>query len=284
MSRTPTAKKSATKSAKKAGAKTAQKAVKKTPIAPTSAESPAPRSLPNANMIMVGALVLGGIAGAVTANLQSSTTPKGFDASVESYIRDNPQTVLNILREASVRADQDAKKQAINLVRADDGKTIFGNPDGDVTIYEFSDYNCGYCKRSYADLLRAVEVDGNIRVVVKELPILSQTSLDAAMVSLAAAEFGKYPEVHDALMTLQGRINNTVLDEIIASVGLDKTDVTNFIARPESQAIIEKNRELAGILQVNGTPAFVIGNEFAPGAISFDDIMGLVKRAREEKS
>ena len=279
MSSTPTAKKTAKKSAKKAAKKTPMPASTETAAAHSTA-----KAVPNTNMILVGALVLGGIAGSVTASLQSSNTPQNVDALVESFIRDNPQTVLDILMEASFQADQDAKKQAINLVRADDGKTIFGNPDGDVTIYEFSDYNCGYCKRSYADLLRAIEADGNIRVVVKEHPILAQTSLDAAMVSLAAAEFGKYPEVHDALMTLQGPISEAALDEIIANAGLDKNDVTDFIARPEAQAIIAKNRELVGILQVTGTPAFVIGNEFVPGAISFNDIMGLVKRAREEKS
>ena len=284
MSRTPTAKKIAKKSAKKASAKTAQTAVPKTPVVPTASKNAAQGSTPSANLVMVGALVLGGIAGAVTANLQSSNTPQDIGASVESFIRDNPQTVLDILRDASIQASEDAKTQAINLVRTDDGKTIFGNPDGDVTIYEFSDYNCGYCKRSYADLMRAVEADGNIRVVVKELPILAQTSLDAAMVALAAAEFGKYPAVHDALMTLQGPISTATLDEIIANVGLDKAEVTDFIARPETQAMIEKNRELATALQVSGTPAFVIGNEFAPGAISFSDIMGLVERAREEKS
>ena len=279
MSSTPTAKKTAKKSAKKAAKKTPMPASTETAAAHSTA-----KAVPNTNMILVGALVLGGIAGSVTASLQSSNTPQNLDASVESFIRDNPKTVLDILMEASFQADQDAKKQAINLVRADDGKTIFGNPDGDVTIYEFSDYNCGYCKRSYADLLRAIEADGNIRVVVKEHPILAQTSLDAAMVSLAAAEFGKYPEVHDALMTLQGPISEAALDEIIANAGLDKNDVTDFIAHPEAQAIIAKNRELVGILQVTGTPAFVIGNEFVPGAISFNDIMGLVKRAREEKS
>ena len=284
MSRTPTAKRIAKKSAKKASAKTAQTAVSKTPVVPTASKNAAQGSTPSANLIMVGALVLGGIAGAVTANLQSSNTPQDIGASVESFIRDNPQTVLDILRDASIQAREDAKTQAINLVRTDDGKTIFGNPDGDVTIYEFSDYNCGYCKRSYADLMRAVEADGNIRVVVKELPILAQTSLDAAMVALAAAEFGKYPAVHDALMTLQGPISTATLDEIIANVGLDKAEVTDFIARPETQAMIEKNRELATALKVSGTPAFVIGNEFAPGAISFSDIMGMVERAREEKS
>lgn len=272
--------------AKKASAKKtpAQKTPAKKTLAkkatPTvSAESDQQSSSPKMIGLAVVALLAGGILGSVLSN---SNAPSGdLDAQMEAYIRANPELILTVVRDYSMNKERESFTQAMNMVKADDGQTVFGNPDGDVTIYEFSDYNCGYCKRVFADLQALVEEDGNIRVVVKEFPILSQSSVDAALVSLAAAELGQYGEVHRALMEWQGPLNSDVISQVITDLGLDAEAIKAKIESGDYNTIIANNRGLAETMQITGTPAFIIGDEFAPGAISIENMREMVKKARE---
>ena len=269
---------------KKASAKKAATKAKKAP-ASTAAPSPAPAQsaskTPMLIPMMLGAILIGVVLGMTFNSGSTSMTDDQFNAKVDAYMKANAGGVIETLNN-HIRDQANAEKQqAINLVKANDGKTTFGNPDGDVTIYKFSDYNCGYCKRAFNDVMGALEEDGNIRVVIKEFPILSASSTTAAQLSMAAAELGRYEEFHVALMRYQGPLGDEAFTQIIDELGMDMTKMGQIIAEGKIDATINENREMAQTLKVSGTPAFIIGNEIIPGYIPKEQILELVNTARK---
>ena len=265
---------------KKAAPKAAKAKAKASPasdLGNTSPKSKNPMLLP----LMLGAVLIGVVLGMTFNQGSSSLSDADFDAKVEAYIEANAGDVIDMLNN-HVREQANAEKQqALNLVKANDGKTILGNPDGDVTIYEFSDYNCGYCKRAFNDVMAALEQDGNIRFVIKEYPILSESSNVAAQLSMAAAEIGRFEEVHTALMNWQGPLNDEAFTQIMAELDIDMTELGQIIAKGEIDEKINETRSIAQAIQVTGTPGFVIGNEIIPGYIPADQILEFVRKARE---
>ncbi|NBV32116.1 MAG: DsbA family protein [Bacteroidetes bacterium] len=211
---------------------------------------------------------------------KSSTDADEINGMIRSYIADNPGFVLEVLTKYNQQQRDEARQQALNLVKVNDGKTIIGNPDGDVTIYEFSDYNCGYCKRVFADLMDLVREDGNIRLVIKEFPILAETSMQAAQISMAAAELGRFEEVHTALMQWPGRMDASAFSRILEDAGINPEEIQAEIEKGQINAMIAQTQAAADALDIGGTPAFVIGNEIAPGAISRSELAAMVARAR----
>ena len=125
---------------------------------------------------VAGVALIGGIGIGITQNNNSDAT----NQQIEEYIRNNPELIIEVLTQYSRDREKADQQQGINLVKSGNDLTVMGNPDGDVTIYEFSDYNCGYCKRSFASLMNVIKSDGNIRVVIKEFPILADSSVTAA--------------------------------------------------------------------------------------------------------
>ena len=230
-------------------------------------------------IMLAGALIAGITIGMVSTN-QNNTATDDVDSQIEAYIRANPGLILEVVRKYSTERAEQERQQAVNLVKLDDGKTILGNPDGDITIYEFSDYNCGYCKRAFNDVQDLIASDGNIRVVIKEFPILSETSKQAAEISMAAAELGKFEEIHTALMTWQGRLDDSVFDQIIGDAGLNRDEINAIIAKGEIEEKLNSIRQAAQAIQVSGTPGFVIGNAIIPGAISSQEMAQIVADER----
>ena len=230
-------------------------------------------------IMLAGALIAGITIGMVSTN-QNDTATDDVDSQIEAYIRANPGLILEVVRKYSTERAEQERQQAVNLVKLDDGKTILGNPDGDITIYEFSDYNCGYCKRAFNDVQDLIASDGNIRVVIKEFPILSETSKQAAEISMAAAELGKFEEIHTALMTWQGRLDDSVFDQIIGDAGLNRDEINAIIAKGEIEEKLNSIRQAAQAIQVSGTPGFVIGNAIIPGAISSQEMAQIVADER----
>jgi protein-disulfide isomerase len=265
--------------AKTAPETTKSTAVKKTPAENTPAETRRNRVfIP----LLLGGVLVGAVLGMIFSGGFSPVNNGSFNARVEAYIQENPDVVINALNAYVQRQDASAKQQAINLVSANDGKTVMGNPDGDVTIYEFSDYNCGYCKRVFSDVKAAIEEDGNIRLVIKEFPILAESSLVAARLSMAAAELGLFEEFHTALMTWQGALNEKAFSQIATDVGVDLNALAEIVAKGDIDDTIEENLALARQIQITGTPGFVIGNRIAPGYIPKDQILELVRDARNQ--
>ncbi|NQW10214.1 MAG: DsbA family protein [Alphaproteobacteria bacterium] len=188
--------------------------------------------------------------------------------------------------EARQQAEQQqAIREAMAAQRAalerDPGDPTIGNPDGDVTIVEFFDYQCGYCKSVMEPLMELVAKDGNIRLVLKEFPILGPASQVAARASLAAAKQGKYDVFHLDLMRLRGRLTEGAIYQVAREAGLDLDILKADMASPAIQAQIQKTYQLAQALQIQGTPAFTIGERLIPGAISQEQMVELVAKVRQ---
>lgn len=201
-------------------------------------------------------------------------------------ILENPQIVMDavqILREREDAAQEQAQLQAFKdnkeLLTSDANAPVLGNPDGDVTIVEFFDYNCGYCKRAMTAMKAVLAKDKNLRVVYREFPILSEGSVFAARAALASRAQGKYEEFHWALMAAQVADENTVM-QIAQSIGLDTDKLRQDMDAPEVTEHIETTREVAAALQFTGTPSFLIGDEIVGGFIPEETILEIIADQR----
>lgn len=158
---------------------------------------------------------------------------------------------------------------------------VLGNPKGDVTIVEFFDYQCPYCRKMHPDLIRLVAEDGNIRLVLKDWPILTQFSQVAAKLALAARFQGKYAETHAALMETSGRLDQDKIRAAAVKAGLDldKVDADVKTRGPEIAAVLARNAEQADALGLSGTPGLLVGPFKVPG-LRYEDLKKVVAEAR----
>ena len=179
-------------------------------------------------------------------------------------------------------------KRLINyrdLILNDPTSPIAGNPKGDVTIVEFLDYNCGYCKRVFKSLKQLIREDKNIYVIFKELPILSPESELAARAALATwrQDKAKYIDIHGEFMTLKGRLSEKRILDIVRNKGLDLVQLKKDMASKTLNKAIVENRRLAQKLNITGTPGFIIGNNIIPGAIELETFKKIISDIRKTK-
>jgi len=205
---------------------------------------------------------------------------------VREYLLANPNLILEVMRKLEQRqlaARESAFRDNLNEVRAnlfeDANSPVIGNPRGSTVIVEFSDYNCPYCKRMAPIVKRAIEKNKELKVILKEFPILGATSQYAAATALAAREQGKYAEVHFALIGFKGRLSNADIDRIALDAGLDMDKLKADMKMPQIKAAIDNNLNVAERLGIRGTPAFIAGDQLAPGAVSEDAFAALVEQA-----
>ncbi len=206
-----------------------------------------------------------------------------IEAIVRDYILKNPEIIPEAVEILQTRQ----KTAAIDEIRKDieapfAGAAFAGNPNGDVIVVEYSDFACPYCKQTTADITRVIKEDKNIKVVFRELPILSEASNDAALMALAAAKQGKYFAFHKTMFAT-GRPTPSTIENAAKEVGIDMAAARKFIATPEAQQEVQRNIEVARKLQFTGTPAFVVGNETAVGAVGYDGLKELIAKARGSK-
>ena len=242
---------------------------------------------PSVRRLSAAALLACALAAPAAAEPFSAEQKSALEALVRDYILRHPEIILESVAgmEARQKAGKDAAaaaalvehRQALERSAAD---PVLGNPDGDVTIVEFFDYQCGYCKTMTGPLMELVRDDGRIRLVLKEFPILGPESALAARASLAAGRQGKYEPFHMALMGLRGRLNEGAIWQVAAETGLDLERLRQDMASPEVNAVIEANYRLAQALGIEGTPAFAIGDALVPGAAPREHLAGLVQKAR----
>lgn len=202
-------------------------------------------------------------------------------------IRENPEIVLEAVQiiEERQQADQAvAAEQVLSAERValeqDPNAPVLGNPDGDVTVVEFFDYNCPYCRRVKPHMEALLAADPNVRVVYREWPILGEGSVFAARAALASRQQGKYEEFHWAMMEIKGRAEEATVIRVAEQVGLDIEQLRRDMDGPEIAEHIETSMRLSRALGFNGTPSFVIGDSLAPGLIEADQMIELVKQAR----
>lgn len=208
----------------------------------------------------------------------------------EEYLMKNGETILKSVEEfrtAEEAKSQQSAQENLKLYKdyfASKDLPSAGNPDGDITIVEFFDYNCGYCKRAFADLVKLMEEDKNIRVVFQEMPILSPVSKTMAEISHAAHLQGKYFDMHKALMAHNGGQSYEAFKAVAETIGLDMAKVETDTKSKETQDAIAKNMKTGQDLGIRGTPGFVIGDQIFPGYIGLDGLKDAVAKARAAKS
>jgi len=238
-----------------------------------------------ARLLAAAALLLGSAA-AVAA--QPAPVPReAIEQIIRDYLREHPEVVVEALRahEAKLRADEQTRVSRMLEARrqellADPEAPVGGNPAGDVTVVEFFDYRCGYCRGVAPTLRTLVQGDPRVRVVYKELPILGPDSLVASRMALAARAQGKYTVFHEALMAADGALTRAAALDVARTVGLDTDRLERDMAAPSISAALQRNLDLARALGLNGTPAFVVGTQIAPGALDLDALKRLVEEAR----
>jgi protein-disulfide isomerase len=192
---------------------------------------------------------------------------------VHNYLTKNPEILVEMTTELD-RRQQEEQAALQEKVISENADAIFrsplaysaGNPEGDVTVVEFFDYNCGFCRRALPDVVKLIDNDDKVRVVFKELPIFGDDSEDAAKAALAAGKQGKYFEMHQKLYSEPGKANKEKALKIAQELGLDVPQLEKDMASDEVQRALDEAKELAQKLGLQGTPLYLIGDRTIPGA------------------
>jgi protein-disulfide isomerase len=249
--------------------------------------------MPSFRLLAAALLALTIAAAPVSASAQSFTdTQRGdIEQIVKSYLIAHPEVLEEAMAELQKRqtAAETAKHEASIAQNADAifnsprGVTL-GNKDGDVTFVEFFDYNCGYCKRAMADMLDLMKNDSKLKVVLKEFPVLSEGSVEAARVAVAVRmqdpSGKKYLDFHQNLLGGRGQADKARAMAAAKDAGLDTARIEKDLASPEVRATIEENMKLAEEMGLNGTPSYVIGKQIVIGAVGLDSLKEKIGVAR----
>ncbi len=198
---------------------------------------------------------------------------------VHNYLMEHPE----ILRDMANKLEFDDKKREaesrVSTLQSKAGEifhdatdAVVGNPKGDVTLVEFFDYNCGWCKKSIVELKALVEKDKNVRIVMKEFPIFGEGSEYAARAALASVKQGKYWVFHQALLASESKVTIEVTDQIAAEIGLDVAKMKKDMEDPAITANIQRTQILAQTMLITGTPAFIIDDQVLPGYTPLDGL------------
>ena len=213
-----------------------------------------------------------------------------FDAAVRAYLLENPEVIMEAVavleqREAANQAAMDfALVEAYAEQIFNDGYSyVGGNLEGDITVVEFLDYRCGYCRRAHPEVEALIENDGNIRYIIKEFPILGEESMLAAQFAIAVKHIyglDAYKAVSDALMAYRGDISPASLERLALDFELDPAQIMPQMASDAVAAEIQDTRTLAGFLQITGTPTFVMHDEMLRGYVPLDGMRAIVADKR----
>jgi protein-disulfide isomerase len=237
------------------------------------------------------ALALCGAPPAASAQSFSDAQRGDIETIVKNYLIAHPEVLEEAMNELNKRqAAAEAEKHEASV--ATNAEAIFnsprgvvlGNKDGDVSFVEFFDYNCGYCKRAMADMLDLLKTDPKLKVVLKEFPVLSQGSVEAAQVAVAVRmqdpSGKKYLDFHQKLLGGRGPADKARAMAAAKEAGLDTARIEKDIASPEVKATIEENFKLAEAMGMNGTPSYVIGKQVVVGAVGLDGLKEKISLAR----
>ncbi len=245
----------------------------------------------SAAAMLCGTLTLSAQAFDVSA--MSDEERAAFGEEVRAYILENPGIIMEAY--ALYQQEQEAAQTATDAeMIAANAEAIFnapydvayGNPEGDIVMVEFSDYRCGYCKKAYPDVNALLEKDGNIKLIVKEFPILGDASVLAGRFALATkyvAGEDKYKEVHHALMAARADITEGYLRRLAGDFDIDADAVFAALESDEVNAELQANYELAQAMQISGTPSFVMEDMLLRGYVPYDAMVEIVAEVREAR-
>ena len=249
--------------------------------------------MPSFRLFLPALFALALCAAPPAASAQSfSDAQKGdIEAIIKNYLVSHPEVLEEAMAELTKRqAAEETQKHEASV--AENASTIFnsprgvvlGNKDGDVTFVEFFDYNCGYCKRAMADMLDLMKADPKLKVVLKEFPVLSPGSVEAAQVAVAVRmqdpSGKKYLDFHQKLLGGKGQADKARAMAAAKDVGVDMAKLEKDLASPEVRATLEENFKLAEDMGMNGTPSYVIGKQVVVGAIGLEGLKEKIGLAR----
>ncbi len=214
-----------------------------------------------------------------------------FRAEIRAYLLENPDVLVEAMEVLQGRQDSEAANRDLTLLR-DNADSIFkdptswvgGNPDGDITIVEFMDYRCGYCRKAHDEVAELITSDGNIRYILKEFPILGEQSLLSSQFALAVRKLygdDAYKTAHNTLIDLRGDATPEALARVASDLGHDPVAIAAEMQSPDIRAIIEANHALATTMDISGTPTFVIDGTMVRGYVPLDGMREIVAGQRK---
>jgi len=214
--------------------------------------------------------------------------PRKLNPMIESYLMDNPSILQRVSdklqQEVVAKRKEETRTQLAALkteIYDDPGHIVLGNPNGDVTLVEMFDYNCGYCRQALPDLATLLDEDPNLRVILKEFPILSQGSVEAARVAVQVSEAKvDYWTFHQTLFTSPGKVDKAVALKAASALGLNPITLEMGMNTPDVSGVIDKSYKIADELKITGTPTYIIGDEIIPGAVGIDQLRDRIANMR----
>ena len=240
-------------------------------------------------MLLLGA-ALPAVAQPAMSSPFSETDRAALHAEIRAYLLEHPEIVMEMIQllEEKQRVATEEGDRALIASNAaqifDDGFSwVGGNPEGSFTVVEFLDYQCGFCRKAQPELTEMIESDGDIRLIVKEMPILgpgSELAARAAVATLITRGPEAYATLHDRLMELKGEITDVSLDQALAEVGLDPAAIRPAMQDPEVDRRLAATRELAATLAISGTPTFVFDDRMVRGYLPLAQMRDLVGEVR----
>jgi len=235
-------------------------------------------------------VVVLGLTQTVSAAEMTEAERSAFRAEVRAYLLENPEVLVEAMTELQARKDaaDSAKDQALLTTYKtelfnDPNSYVGGNPNGDITIVEFTDYRCAYCRKAFSEIEELVKSDGNIRFVVKEYPILGEASVISTRFALAVLQLhgpDAYKAAHDGLITLRGEPDAATLSRLAEMLGLKAADILARMNAPEVDAVIAANANLGDKMGVSGTPTFVVQGQLLRGYVPLEQMKEIVAAER----
>lgn len=230
-------------------------------------------------------------AAAFDISAMSEAEREAFRAEIRAYLLDNPEVLTEAIEVLQTRQAEEAAMQDLNLVKANaddifnDGHSyVGGNPDGDITVVEFIDYRCGYCRKAHAEVAELIQSDGDIRYIVKEFPILGEQSVIAARFAIATLQVAgseAYAKVNAGFYeSFRGDVSIETLTAFADSFDIDAEPIIAHMDAPEVTKVIEENHLLAQRLQISGTPTFVMGEQMLRGYAPLNEMQAIVAGER----
>jgi protein-disulfide isomerase len=236
----------------------------------------------------------------VTAMMMTSTVAlaemteserEAFRAEVRAFLLEEPEVLVEAMEVLQGQQEQQAVQRDLQMLR-DNAELIYrdpnswagGNLDANLTIVEFVDYRCGYCRKAHDEVAELVESDGNIRLVLKEFPILGEQSLLSSQFAIAVRQLhgdDAYKAAHDVLIALRGDATPETLARVATDLGYDPAPIAERMKTPEVQAIIDANHALGTVMEINGTPTFVINETMVRGYVPLQGMRQIVEGQRD---
>jgi len=217
----------------------------------------------------------------------SAEQKKAIEGIVRDYLLNNPEILLEVSRELEKRqtAMQAAEQKRFILenrkaIFSSPHDFVFGNPNGDITVVEFFDYNCPWCKRALDELIKLTKADPNVKIILKEFPIFGENSLFTAKAAMASMKQGKYLEFHMALMK-ERQVTKDNVFKIAEKVGLDVAKLKADMENPDFDAALKTTSEIAQALGIEGTPGFIVDAKVNVGFVPMEGLVQLVGEARK---